>query len=170
MDNGIAQAIDIQRVIWETLDSVGDGLGGPSLRHRRKRKSYPRVAFFSSVRGEKHAPCGACAGDSKGRAYRPGPLRIYWLLPLRGSFARLRRAFVVLIRFRLSKLLRCPMRQSLSEWWTPARANIYGAQCISPCPIGGPDPGTSFHSPPPRISLYPNCGPDLTSARATGLT
>ena len=94
------------------------GFESPSLRHRRKRKSYPRVAFFSSVRGEKHAPCGACAGGSKGRAYRPGPLRIYWLLPLRGSPARLRRAFVVLIRFRLSRLLLRPMHQFVSKYWT----------------------------------------------------
>ena len=90
-------------------------MGIPLSATDEKRKSYPRVAFFSSVRGEKHAPCGACAGDSKGRAYRPGPLRIDQLLPLRGSPARLRRAFVVLIRFRLSRLLRRPMHQFVSN-------------------------------------------------------
>ena len=90
----------------------------PPLRQRRKRKSYPRVAFFSSVGGEKQGACAPCAGDSKGRAYRPGPLRIYWPLPLRGSFARLRRAFVVLIRFRLSGLVLRPAHQSVYEWRT----------------------------------------------------
>lgn len=39
-----------------------------------------------------------CAGDSKGRACGAGTLRIDQLVPLRGSPARLRRAFVVLIR------------------------------------------------------------------------
>ena len=60
----------------------------------------------------------AAPGDSKGRAYRPGPLRIDTLLPLRGSLARLRRAFVVLIKFRLSMLLRRPVHESVSKWRT----------------------------------------------------
>ena len=103
------------------------GFESPSLRQRRKKESYPRVAFFSSAGGEKQGPCGPCAGDSKGRAYRPGPLRIATLLPLRGSLARLRRAFVVLIRFRLSML--------------------YGAQRISPCTNGGPYPSPLMLQP-----------------------
>ena len=81
----------------------------PPLRHRHKSKRPPSGGLFVFVLGgEKHAPCGACAGDSKGRAYRPGPLRIDQLLPLRGSPARLRRAFVVLIRFSTEQAFTAP--------------------------------------------------------------
>ena len=51
------------------------------------------MAFLHFFRGgEKQAPCGACAGDSKGWAYSPSPLRIVRLPPLRGGAPEAQRA------------------------------------------------------------------------------
>jgi hypothetical protein len=51
------------------------------------------VAFlFCVFGGEKQAPCGACAGDSKGWACSPSPLRIVHLPPLRGGAPKAQRA------------------------------------------------------------------------------
>jgi hypothetical protein len=55
------------------------GFESPSLRQGYKNKKPPSGGFFvfASAGGEKQAPCGACAGDSKGWAYfaQPSPNR-----------------------------------------------------------------------------------------------
>ena len=117
------------------------GFESPSLRHRRKKKKLPSGSFFFVRGAEKQGACAPCAGDSKGRAYRPGPLRIVQLLPLRGNLARLRRAFVVLIRYRL----------------------LYGVQCISLCPNGGPDPGSTLFR---KLKLPGNLSLPISAIRA----
>ena len=85
---------------------IGSNLSGvriPLSPPKQKKEPPPGRLFLFG--GEKQAACAACAGDSKGRAYRPGPLRIGRLLLLRSSSsaARRGRALYLLIKLFLSK-------------------------------------------------------------------
>src|SRR4051812_39952574 len=71
---------------------IGSNLSGVRIPlsppEQKKEPPTGRLFLFG---GEKQAACAACAGDSKGRACRPGPLRIGRLLLLRSSSSAARR-------------------------------------------------------------------------------
>lgn len=82
-----------------------------------------RGALRSAGAGQRPAnsllhPAGRARGIRRHRTYQGEFFRIVQLLPLRGSLAHLRCAFVVLIRFRLSQRLHPQMHQPMSECQT----------------------------------------------------